>query len=216
MSGPSDQSTSSPARPTGGLGAAAPSPEVLRSSLRSTCDPYLGKLPFWLFAYGSLIWRPECPSVEVCRAQLRGYHRGLYLWSDYHRGTSQMPGLVLGLDEGGCCSGMAYRLPEQDIHTHLEALWFREMVTPCYQPKWLECTLEDGRAVLALTFVLHPQRPYYAGLLPDGVLRQVFRHARGISGSTLEYVEQTASVLRQLGMPDLDLEAMLKRCLPSE
>ena len=92
--------------------------------------------PVWLFAYGSLIWRPECPAVAVRRARVHGYHRGLYLWSQLHRGTPEQPGLVLGLDRGGSCSGFAYQLPDDQLDDHLLALWKREMPDGSYRPRW--------------------------------------------------------------------------------
>ncbi|WP_437883819.1 gamma-glutamylcyclotransferase [Pseudomonas sp. LRF_L74] len=168
--------------------------------------------PFWLFAYGSLIWRPECPSVEVRRARLHGYHRGLYLWSHNHRGTPDQPGLVLGLDRGGSCNGFAYRLPQEKLDEHLQALWQREMLDSAYLPKWLSCHLDDGRKVNALVFVLSRDTPCFAGNLPDQVVEQVLATACGHSGTTREYVERTAHALRQHAMPDKRLEAVLARC----
>lgn len=191
------------------------SQEQLRASLEAVYRQRQGR-PFWLFAYGSLLWRPECPSVESRRARLHGYHRGLYLWSHLHRGTPEQPGLVLGLDRGGSCGGVVYRLPEEDLECHLQALWQREMAMPAYRPKWLNCRLEDGRTVQALVFVLQRHLPGYAGALPDGVLRQVLLNASGIHGSTRDYVEQTVRTLRQHAMPDLNLEATLARCLGPE
>ena len=96
--------------------------DQLRSSMQSTMARHKGG-PVWLFAYGSLIWRPECSAVERKRGRVHGYHRGLYLWSHEHRGTPELPGLVFGLDRGGSCSGFAYRLPEEQLDASLYALW---------------------------------------------------------------------------------------------
>lgn len=134
----------------------------LQASLDATMAQHKGG-PVWLFAYGSLIWRPECPAVERSRARIHGYHRGLYLWSQIHRGTPDAPGLVLGLDRGGSCSGFAYRLPDEHLKRHLLALWQREMPDAAYQPRWLDCRLEDGRRVQALGFVLRRNFACYAG-----------------------------------------------------
>jgi cation transport protein ChaC len=90
------------------------SAEQLRASLEISMAEHDGG-PVWLFAYGSLIWRPEFSVAETRRARVHGYHRGLYLWSLTHRGTPEMPGLVLGLDRGGSCAGFAYRLPEEEL-----------------------------------------------------------------------------------------------------
>ena len=170
--------------------------------------------PVWLFAYGSLIWRPECSAVERKRGRVHGYHRGLYLWSHEHRGTPQWPGLVFGLDRGGSCSGFAYRLPEDNLDASLYALWLREMPVPSYRPHWLTCRLDDGSQVQALGFVLERHLPSYAGNLSDGVLSQVLANASGRYGTTRDYVEQTVSALRSHAMPDRNLEARLKRCVP--
>jgi cation transport protein ChaC len=170
--------------------------------------------PVWLFAYGSLIWRPECSAVERVRGRVHGYHRGLYLWSHEHRGTPEQPGLVFGLDRGGSCSGFAYRLPEENIEASLLALWEREMPFPSYRPHWLSCRLEDGTKVQALGFVLERHLPSYAGNLPDSVLTQVLASASGRYGTTWEYVEQTIHALRNHAMPDVSLEERFKRCKP--
>ncbi|QEY62007.1 gamma-glutamylcyclotransferase [Metapseudomonas lalkuanensis] len=183
----------------------------LLASLENTMARHQGG-PVWLFAYGSLIWRPECPTMERRRARIHGYHRGLYLWSLIHRGTPETPGLVLGLDRGGSCAGFAYRLPGEQLEEHLFALWQREMPDAAYQPKWLNCQLVGGPSVQALGFVLRRDFACYAGALPDHVLRQVFDNASGRYGSTRDYVERTASILRANAMPDRKLEEALVRC----
>ncbi|GAB7528204.1 gamma-glutamylcyclotransferase [Pseudomonas sp. 3A(2025)] len=185
--------------------------EQLLASMHATLQGHEGG-PVWLFAYGSLIWRPECPAVERQRAKVHGYHRGLYLWSHEHRGTPDTPGLVFGLDRGGSCTGFAYRLGEECLEESLLALWKREMPYPSYRPHWLSCRLEDGRKVQALGFVLERHLPSYAGNLPDSVLSQVLASACGRSGTTRDYVHQTAQALRNHAMPDKVLEARLKRC----
>ncbi|MCY1393464.1 ChaC-like protein [compost metagenome] len=187
------------------------SAEELRASMQVSMAEHGGG-PVWLFAYGSLIWRPEFPVAETRRARVHGYHRGLYLWSLTHRGTPDMPGLVLGLDRGGSCSGFAYRLPEEDLEANLFALWQREMPYASYRPEWLSCRLDDGSRVKALGFVLERHLPSYAGSLPDSILQCVLATAHGHFGSTRDYVEQTASALRACAMPDLNLEAILARC----
>ena len=63
----------------------------------------------WIFAYGSLIWNPIFPFAEKRVARIYGLHRSFCLWSRVGRGTRENPGLVLGLDDGGSCSGLALR-----------------------------------------------------------------------------------------------------------
>ncbi|MFK3722607.1 gamma-glutamylcyclotransferase [Pseudomonas monteilii] len=186
-------------------------PEQLVASMQSTMAQHRGG-PVWLFAYGSLIWRPECKSLERQRARVHGYHRGLYLWSHSHRGTPEQPGLVFGLDRGGSCSGVAYRLDEADLEAALLALWQREMPYPAYRPHWLNCRLADGTRIQALGFVLERHLPCYAGNLPDTLLSQILATAKGHYGTTREYVEQTLDALRVHQMPDRSLEARFRRC----
>jgi len=185
--------------------------DQLVHSLHATMARHKGGA-VWLFAYGSLIWRPECSAVERRRARVHGYHRGLYLWSHEHRGTPECPGLVFGLDRGGSCSGFAYRLPPEQLEDSLLALWQREMPYPSYRPHWLNCRLEDGTKVQALGFVLERHLPSYAGNLPDNLLTQILQSASGRFGSTLDYVQQTISALRSHEMPDRNLEARIRRC----
>jgi glutathione-specific gamma-glutamylcyclotransferase len=79
----------------------------------------------WVFAYGSLIWRPDVPVAETRTARVTGYHRGLYLWSRQYRGTQDFPGLVLALDRGGACTGLALRIAAADVPTAFPVLWER-------------------------------------------------------------------------------------------
>src|SRR5947207_11187194 len=71
--------------------------------------------PVWIFAYGSLMWNPEMPFAERRSALLRGYHRSFCLYSRDYRGTPERPGLVVGLDRGGGCRGIAYRLTSDSL-----------------------------------------------------------------------------------------------------
>jgi len=166
----------------------------------------------WLFGYGSLIWNPGLPTVEAVRSKVHGYHRGLYLWSRVNRGTPEQPGLVLALDRGGSCTGMAFRLAADGAMEHLKVLWRREMAMASYRPAWLPCTLADGRRVEALAFVMRRDASTYTGKLTDPVLRTVFGCASGRYGTTLDYVSRTVDALRDSGMPDRALEALLQRC----
>ncbi len=185
----------------------------LAQSLADTMRRWDGATDLWLFGYGSLIWNPGMPAAETVRARVRGYHRGLYLWSRVNRGTPEQPGLVLALDRGGSCTGMAFRLAAAGAEPHLEALWRREMPMGSYRPTWLPCWLADGRRVDALAFVMRRDVPTYTGKLSDEVVRTVLACAQGRYGTTLDYVRRTVHALRESGMPDRALEALLERCL---
>lgn len=187
-------------------------PEELSRSLDTALAGWNGKTDLWLFAYGSLIWNPGVPVEESQHGRVFGYHRGLYLWSRVNRGTPEQPGLVLALDRGGSCPGVALRLDAAQVRTHLASLWHREMAMGSYRPAWLQCVLADGRSVPALAFVMRRDVASYAGRLPDPIVREVFRRAQGRYGTTHDYVARTVKALREAGMPDPALEAVLHRC----
>jgi cation transport protein ChaC len=186
--------------------------EELRVSLDCTLAQWDGATDLWLFGYGSLIWNPGLPTIENVRAKVHGYHRGLYLWSRVNRGTPEHPGLVLALDRGGSCTGVAFRLAADGVMPHLEALWRREMPMGSYRPAWLPCTLDDGRRVAALAFVMRRDVPAYTGKLAEDTVRTVFGCATGRYGTTLDYVQRTVDALRESGIADRELEQLLRRC----
>ncbi|WP_246257027.1 gamma-glutamylcyclotransferase [Pararobbsia alpina] len=186
--------------------------DELRLSLEQTLACQDGVADLWLFGYGSLIWNPGMPAIESVRARIHGYHRGLYLWSRVNRGTPETPGLVLALDRGGSCPGVAFRLATPGARAHLEALWQREMAMGSYRPAWLPCSLDDGRRVSALSFVMRREALTYTGKLPDELIRHVMQCASGRYGTTYDYVTRTVAALRESGMPDRALEDLLRRC----
>lgn len=184
----------------------------LRTSLDCTLEDWDRTGDLWLFGYGSLIWNPGLPTVENVRSRVYGYHRGLYLWSRVNRGTPEQPGLVLALDRGGSCSGVAFRLATEGVMPHLEALWQREMPMGSYRPAWVPCTLADGRRVAALAFVMRRDVAAYTGKLTDETVRTVLGCASGRYGTTLDYVCRTVKALRESGIRDRALEQLLARC----
>ncbi|WP_042337591.1 gamma-glutamylcyclotransferase [Paraburkholderia ferrariae] len=184
----------------------------LQASLDCALSGWDGASDLWLFGYGSLIWNPGLPTVENVRSRVHGYHRGLYLWSRVNRGTPEQPGLVLALDRGGSCAGVAFRLAAEGVMPHLEALWRREMAMGSYRPAWLPCVLAGGRRVSALAFVMRRDVATYTGKLNDATVRTVLGCASGRYGTTLDYVRRTVEALRESGMPDRALEQLLARC----
>jgi cation transport protein ChaC len=215
-----DFSDPSPSAEPGGVFAYPPklgesrllSDDELRASLDATLARWDRTSDLWLFGYGSLIWNPGLPTVENVRARVHGYHRGLYLWSRVNRGTPEQPGLVLALDRGGSCTGVAFRLAADGVMPHLEALWRREMAMGSYRPAWLPCTLDGGRRVAALAFVMRRDVSAYTGKLTDDTVRTVFGCASGRYGTTLDYVRRTVDALRESGIADRELEQLLRRC----
>jgi cation transport protein ChaC len=157
-----------------------------------------------MFGYGSLIWNPMVEHSERAPAKLYGYHRGFYLYSRINRGTWDNPGLVLGLDRGGCCQGIAFRIPAICIETELKMLWRREMLTGAYLPRWLPMQLKgkNGPRVKALAFVMNRQHESYTGRLPDLTVVSHLRDAVGLYGPAKDYLRHTLEGLLKEGFRD--------------
>jgi glutathione-specific gamma-glutamylcyclotransferase len=155
----------------------------------------------WLFAYGSLVWDPVLSYGERRVVTVHGFHRRFCLHSRINRGTPESPGLVLGLDRGGRCAGVAYRIPAREVEIELRLLWRREMLLGSYEPKWV--LARDGRETFrALAFVVDRSRPGYAGRLPDEEIVAVLKRARGRLGTGLDYLLRTADGLAEAGVRD--------------
>jgi glutathione-specific gamma-glutamylcyclotransferase len=167
----------------------------------------------WVFAYGSLMWRPDFPFIERLEARLVGAHRALCVYSFVHRGTPERPGLVLGLDQGGTCRGIAYRVPVKERGTTVANLRAREQVTSvyreCMRPIWLKSRPE--RRVQALCYMVDRGHVQYAGRLS---LEQQLHHVRqghGHSGANRDYVIATVGALEQLGYRETELHLLAQR-----
>ena len=162
---------------------------------------------WWVFAYGSLLWNPLFPFKEARPATLQGRHRRFCLWSLASRGTSNQPGLVLGLDRGGSCQGVVYRLPARGAKDELMLLWRREMVLGAYHPLWV--TVRCGESPLvALAFVVDRKHRQYTGKLTLGEQAEVLASAAGAFGSSADYLERTRVALITHGVVDPYLERL--------
>ena len=165
--------------------------------------------PLFVFGYGSLLWRPGFRHTRVLPARVYGFHRALRVWSVHHRGTEDQPGLVLGLDAGGSCMGSVFEVPESEKQRTADYLWAREMVTEVYTPRLVAAHTAEGPAT-ALTFVLDRAHHQYAGTLtPEEAARHI-RDAHGYSGPNPEYVRETLAHLREMGVHDHSLDAILQ------
>jgi len=167
----------------------------------------------WVFAYGSLMWRPDFPFVERVEARLIGAHRALCVYSFVHRGTPERPGLVLGLDRGGACRGIAYRVAAATRADTVAYLRAREQVTSVYRetmrPVWLKHSPE--RRVSALCYMIDRGHVQYAGRLS---LEQQLHHVRqghGQSGANRDYVIATVAALERLGFRETELHLLAQR-----
>jgi len=184
--------------------------EQLSASLNATLAVKPKGAGWWIFAYGSLLWNPLFPVEEMRPATACGLHRRFCLWSLASRGTLEYPGLVLGLEHGGTCRGVALRLPAPLAMDELHLLWRREMVVGSYRPKWVKVNA-GGRELVALTFVVRRDHPQYAGKLPLDKQIEVLATARGAFGSSGDYLERTRIALVAHGITDPYLDDLARR-----
>jgi cation transport protein ChaC len=167
----------------------------------------------WVFAYGSLMWRPGFAHLERAPARLIGLHRALCVYSFVHRGTPERPGLVLGLDRGGACRGIAYRVARTARSETIGYLRAREQVTKVYLEAWRDVLVagEPERRVRALVYVVDRGHAQYAGRLD---LEQQLRHVRqghGNSGANRDYVLATVGEIEAQGFRDAGLHLLAER-----
>ena len=165
----------------------------------------------WVFGYASLIWQPGFPYEESGKARLSGYHRSLCVRSFVHRGTPERPGLVFGLDRGGSCVGMAFRVTAENRETVTQYLRERELVTHVYRETTLPVRLFDGRPVRALAFVVDRGHPQYAAGISVEHAAEVVARSHGRSGANVDYVRSCLAEIQKLGLKDRWLEAVVAR-----
>lgn len=156
----------------------------------------------WVFGYGSLMWRPGFAFVEQRPAIIRGFHRALCIYSHVHRGTAAQPGLVLGLDRGGSCLGIAFRVAASDAEATIAYLREREQATSVYLERVVKVVLDARETVPALTYVADRNHAQYAGRLDDADVLRLVRHGVGQSGANPDYVRNTHDHLVALGVRD--------------
>jgi cation transport protein ChaC len=173
----------------------------LSDTSRHHFDLALPQGDLWIFGYGSLMWDPGFSYARSCSALLRGYHRAFCVYSSRYRGTPEVPGLVLGLNRGGACRGIAYMVARHQIGDALENLWAREMPRRTYRPRLLRIEVA-GERVQALTFVADPAHPSYAGRLPLEEIAALIARGVGARGANIEYLLNTLRHLEALGVRD--------------
>jgi glutathione-specific gamma-glutamylcyclotransferase len=161
---------------------------------------------FWVFGYGSLMWRPGFEFVEQRRALVRGWSRSLCIYSHVYRGTAERPGLVLGLDRGGSCYGVGFRIAAEKWPSTLAYLRERELITAVYTERQVRLDFGAGAGASALTYVADRRHGQYAGRLDRGRLLELVRHSHGQAGSNVDYIFNTHGHLAALGIGDSELE----------
>jgi glutathione-specific gamma-glutamylcyclotransferase len=186
------------------------SDEQRNESMKAALKHWDGDKDLWVYAYGSLIWNPGFDYSEQRLGKLTGHHRALCLWSRVNRGTPELPGLVFGLDRGGSCRGMAFRIAARSVEQTFDALWRREMGTGAYHPRWLRCETVTG-PISALAFVIDRRNPGYVKAMPDHQAIEVIRRASGKYGPCTDYVVQTHEALSAAGIHDRRLAGLAAR-----
>ncbi len=158
----------------------------------------------WVFGYGSLMWRPGFPFSETAPALLKGAHRALCVYSIVHRGTHAEPGLILGLDRGGACRGVAFRVADDAEDETLAYLREREQVTDVYVEAYRPIRLLDGSgcAMKALCYLVDRNHEQYAGVLPLEEQVRIIKAGKGQAGGNVEYVLKTLRHLQDAGVND--------------
>jgi cation transport protein ChaC len=168
------------------------------------------KADLWVFGYGSLMWRPGFAFIEQVPARLIGEHRALCVYSFDHRGTPEKPGLVLGLDRGGACRGIAFRVAAKQRLETINYLRAREQTTNVYREVTRSVWLENQarQRVSALTYVVDRGHVQYAGRLS---LAEQLRHVQqghGRSGNNRDYVLATVKSIEAQGFRDTQLHQL--------
>ena len=159
--------------------------------------------PVWVFAYGSLIWKPGFAHVETRRGIAEGWQRSFCLRITRFRGTRAQPGLMMQLDRGGSCEGLLMRLPPGGELDELHGLWRREITAkpPSNMPRWIEVT-SGPETLRAIAFTANPAKENYACGLPAEVVAETLTLAAGHWGSGAEYLLNTVTALEAAGIHD--------------
>ena len=171
------------------------------ASLERMLDGWNPADDLWVFGYGSLIWNPLFKFTHHRLATIHGFHRCFCLRSRLGRGSIEKPGLMLALDFGGCCNGVAFRIAARDVRYELKLIWRREMVAGSYAPRW--ATVRNGkRKIRAIAFVVNHANAHYAGKLPQETIIKTLATAHGKFGSGADYLYQTVDCLAKHGIRD--------------
>lgn len=171
----------------------APAPEIQHCIARGS--------DVWVFGYGSLMWDPGFAYAEALPALLKGYHRRFCVYSRRYRGTPERPGLVLGLDRGGACKGIVYRVPQRDVAPALHYLWEREMGNRTYHLREVPLATPCGK-VAAQAFVVDRTHRNYTGRLSLEETARLILQGVGARGPCRQYLENTVAELEKLGLVD--------------
>lgn len=180
-----------------------------RASLETTISANPGR-DVWVFGYGSLMWNPAFHYQERRPGLIRGYHRQFCLKTEMGRGEPGNPGLMLALNNGGSCQGVAFRIAPEAVEEELDIVWKREMLAGAYRPVWLRVSNAQGE-INAITFVIDRNFKHYAGRLPESETVRLLATAGGRLGTCREYLENTVQQLDMLGVRDGKMHDLLSK-----
>ena len=164
----------------------------------------------WVFGFGSLIWNPAFHFAERRTALVHGFHRQFCLWSKAGRGSPQKPGLMLALEPGGSCHGVAYRIAPEQVETELDVVWRREMMTGAYRSVWVNAHTPGGIEHAIAFAANHAHERYVRGLDTDETAR-LLATGSGPLGTCCDYLFDTVTHLDALGIRDRRMEALVER-----
>jgi cation transport protein ChaC len=170
--------------------------------------------PFWLFGYGSLIWKPETAFVELRTAVARGWHRRFCLgWDERFRGNPAQPAVMMALDRGGTCKGAVFRLPEDNLEAELQRLIRRELsqMPMSFPWRWIDVITVEGEPMKAMTFAMDRKSTRYLGHLSEDDIVGIVATACGFRGSMAEYLFSTVGKLEEMGIHDRTLWRLQER-----
>jgi len=175
--------------------------EAREATRRAALARWTPGTDLWLFGYGSLMWNPAIHVAERRPGAIRGWHRRFCLWTPLGRGTPDRPGLMLALEPGGRCRGIALRIAAEAVESETVIVWRREMLTGAYRARWVRVET-DGGPLDAITFVVDRRHPRYAGVLSDAETARAIAHAEGRLGRCCDYLRNTVQHLDALGVAD--------------
>jgi cation transport protein ChaC len=185
------------------------------AALQASLDAALASRPdgeggVWLFVYGVLAADPPFVYQDRAGATLPGFRRSFCLNDSFNRGTNLAPGLVLGLEPGNGCDGLAYRIAEHDLREGLSAVWRQEMRFPCYEPIWREALFLDGSRPV-LTFDTNRHGPFYRPETDEAQTADIIAARAGPTGTNQAYLDETVQAFREGGVVDPYLDGVQVR-----
>jgi cation transport protein ChaC len=183
-----------------------------QSAMQNALESFRDGLPegdLWVFGYGSLMWSPGFSHADRAMGRAHGYHRALCILSNRYRGTSERPGLVVGLCRGGSCWGMAFRVSAPQVRRVAGALWRREMLNNVYIPTMVSVDIGRRRRIRALAFVADTSHQQFVREMDLHQRARLVAQGIGQRGRCVDYIRNTLEHMAALGLRDPHLERVL-------